>query len=291
MSVTAVTMAPAAMLAASAIAEAEGLTITGTTLIGGYANTIIKLEPLPLVARVATAAGEIRSGANWLRREIGITEYLSRSAVRAVQPATLLHPGPHEQNGLALSFWKFYEIEPGSSAPRELGSLLHDLHRELANYPAELPVLAPLAETWSLLDSPHTSALSVEARRIVTRTTDWVRGALDSCQMEHRPLHGDAHHGNVWRTSAGLIWADFEDTHAGPIEWDLACMIASSVVLGTGGAATEALSGYAAKYDPELLKLMVQARTLQALGWALVATPNPTSSPRFRRRLQWLAKL
>jgi len=40
-----------------------------------------------------------------------------------------------------------------------------------------------------------------------------------------QPLHGDAHPGNLLPAPDGRwLWCDFEDTCAGPLEWDLAAV-------------------------------------------------------------------
>jgi thiamine kinase-like enzyme len=108
---------------------------------------------------------------------------------------------------------------------------------------------------------------------LVIRMADRARSALDQHTLTVRPLHGDAHHGNLWTTERGFIWGDFEDTHAGPVEWDLACLVTSSIVFGSGQAAHAALEAFEATYDQALLNLLVVIRTLQAVGWAFVANP------------------
>ena len=90
------------------------------------------------------------------------------------------------------------------------------------------------------------------------------------------------------RTDQGLIWGDFEDTCCGPIEWDIACLTASSRVFGRGRAASEALVGYGGPFEPAKLNFMIKARVLQAVAWALVALPNPARDPRLLARLRWL---
>ena len=51
---------------------------------------------------------------------------------------------------------------------------------------------------------------------------------LDELEPAMQPVHGDAHLGNVINTAAGPLWNDWEDTFAGPREWDLACLEASA---------------------------------------------------------------
>lgn len=151
--------------------------------------------------------------------------------------------------------------------------------------------MGPLQEAWKILDDPVlTHSLQGDARAVVSRASDLVRHQLKRQVLETRPLHGDAHHGNLWQTSNGPIWGDFEDACTGPIEWDIACLVASSYVFGTGRAATEVIEGYAARIDPELLDILIMARTVQAVAWAFVSLDKPTSCHRLQQRLDWLAR-
>jgi Phosphotransferase enzyme family len=274
---------------ARAVAEANGLEVQAVTLIGGYANTMFKLEPLPLVARVAAGSQSVRQDVDWLAREIAVAQYLERVAGRAIRPARLLRPGPHLQGNYQLSFWEYVRIEPRPVTPVEIGKELRTLHILLEKCPAVLPEMGALNEVWRIWESSEFwGRLSTPQKEIVSRRSDHVRNALAKLQMEKRPLHGDAHHGNLWPTADGLIWGDFEDAHNGPIEWDLACMTASSHVFGDGRAATVALKAYAARIDSELLDVLIEGRTLQAIAWSLVALPELETNTRFLRRLKWL---
>jgi hypothetical protein len=66
-----------------------------------------------------------------------------------------------------------------------------------------------------------------------------IRSAIAGAGLPSRALHGDASRSNLLRTSAGLLWTDFEDSCRGPVEWDLACL-----ALSAGADAGEALDAY-----------------------------------------------
>lgn len=251
---------------------------------------LIKLEPLPLVARVAAATMAVRPGVEWMEREVAVANFLAANAAKSVRQSQLLPPGAHSHAGLNMTFWDFLEVHPNPPKPRRTGRLLRELHKVLISYPETLPRLTPLAEALTILNRSDVSRLlQREARRIVSQSVERVRYRIDRQVLDCRPLHGDAHHGNVWQTTNELVWVDFEDACERPIEWDIACMVASSYVFGTGRAASLAIQGYDHELDLDLLKLLVEARTLQGIAWALISLPNPARHPRLQKRLKWLS--
>ena len=280
-----------AAAAAAAVAAAHGLRFSGGRLIGGYSNTLIRLVPLPLLARVATRAGTVRSSNDWMAREVAVAFELASAGAQAVPPSNLLPAGPHEWGGLALTFWEYLPVMPESLSPAAAGEALRNLHVALVGCTVPLPRLGPLEEAFRLLGQPELVA-KVEGgatQRALARSLKRVRDALDGRTLSCRPLHGDAHHGNLLHVSGRRMWCDFEDVCSGPLEWDFACLTASSTVLGSGRAGAEALGSYGRAFDKDLLGVMIEARTLQAVAWALVSLPDPDRSERLHKRLAWLA--
>lgn len=277
--------------AVMAVASANGLEVQGLRLIGGYANVMFKLDPFPIVARVAGSSSAVRIGDGWLAREVKLANYLSREGISAVRPWPGFPPGPYHHQGHYFTFWEHLEISREAVSPTQLGGALRQLHSTLEQYTESLPVFGALDEAWAILARPEIGErLATDDLEVIARKSDQVRNALSGCKMRCRAVHGDSHHGNLWPTNDGLIWGDFEDVHLGPVEWDLACMTASSLVFGQGKAAAASLSAYTESYDPNLLRLLVQARTLQATAWAAITLPNPNINERFRKRIEWLVR-
>ena len=286
-----VNLIESARYAACAIASAHGLSVSDAKLIGGYANIMIELHPLPIVARVAASSLAARADGMWLAREVRVAEFLSESGALVTRPSPLLPLGPHRHGGLAMTFWELVDVISAKVTPRAVGKRLHMLHKALASYSGELPLMGPIAEAWQLLEMPkHLNKIDPDQRHLVAQGIEYARDQLSRREFDMRPLHGDAHHGNLLKTSKGLAWTDFEDALKGPLEWDLASLTASSYVFGTGRAAKAALQGYGAPFDQELVDLLVVARTLQAVAWALVLLQNPRDNSRFISRLEWLAE-
>jgi thiamine kinase-like enzyme len=231
----------------------------------------------------------VRGSSEWLQREVQVCAWLESVDALSVRPATCLPAGPHECGGIALTFWEYVEVQEARVSPKAAGVSLRLLHSALDGCPVTLPAMVPIDETWRLLQRPVIrSALTADDTKLLVRTAERARSALQRYEFAARPLHGDAHYGNLWTTGRGLVWGDFEDTHAGPVEWDLACLVTSSIVFGSGRAAREAIRAYGRPYDEALLELLVTVRTLQAVGWALVATPSASVSQRLSKRLEWL---
>jgi len=274
--------------AAARCARRHGLEVSGVHPIGGYANTMVRLEPWPLVARVSTGTALVRDGAASSARELAFARCLASAGVPAVRPSDLLPPGPHREGGFVVSFWTRVEIVDPTPGPSEVGAALRQLHATLPACDAPLDPMSTVAEAARMTDHPRVSrALGPLGPDLLRPAFARVIGAIEARRPALRPLHGDAHHGNLWRTRGGLLWGDFEDCCLGPVEWDVACATATSVVLGTGRAAAATLDAYG-DADRDLLDPMTEARTLQGVVWAALLLDRPGDSPRLARRLDWL---
>ena len=91
------------------------------------------------------------------------------------------------------------------------------------------------------------------------------------------------------------LWLDWEDACRGPLEWDLAGLVAATRVLGgpDTGWAEAALQGWCRHgraLDEALLQDCIAARTAFVVAWSWwLGTPDPVRSARLKRRLEWIA--
>jgi hypothetical protein len=86
---------------------------------------------------------------------------------------------------------------------------------------------------------------------------------------------------NVLKTRTGLVWTDFEDACIGPIEWDLACFVRTSLE-----PSESALASYGATLDLDRLAPFFAARDLQGAAWGAILT---TRFPdRKERAAEWM---
>jgi thiamine kinase-like enzyme len=72
-----------------------------------------------------------------------------------------------------------------------------------------------------LEDESALPALSVADRPFLLAVYRRVMAALDALPLEFTPIHGDAGAHNVFITSKGACYSDFENVSLGPREWDI----------------------------------------------------------------------
>lgn len=235
-----------AVAASVACAEALGLPTDDPVVVAEGYSVRVRLAPAPVVTRVVTLGRVLRGDPlPWLEREVEVGRFLAAAGAPVVAPWH--DPGPHLAGGLEVTLWQWADHEPGAVGDAEFGALLGELHAALASYDADLPVLVgPLTDIASAMAVSSEPLLHRAAAVLVPLAMAWPR----------RPLHGDAHTGNVLLTPAGPRWTDLEDVCAGPVEWDLASTTVSE----------EAVAAYPGPVDRERLEDCRDLRRLQILA-------------------------
>lgn len=282
---------PRAAETARAVARSLGLA-TEPVVVADRSNLVLRLDPHPLVARVAMATSMARVGTAWLRREVEVARFLERRGGLVTRPARAIDPGPHEADGFVLSFWELEPLREGTADPAEAGQSLAALHRELASYPRDaLPAWGGVAEAREV----HARALArgvFDAADRARLARAWehaerVIASAPSRTASMQAVHGDAHLGNVLASTRGAVWTDWEDAFLGPVEWDLACLRSRSELLGEDREVTLAATrAYDAPFDPELVRELGLLRNLQVIPWlALFAERQPELTERMRKRM------
>jgi hypothetical protein len=195
------------------VATSLGVPCDSPTVLHDGSNVVVHLRPSPVVARVATLTADVRPGVSaWLTRDIAVARPLAACGLPVTRPLS----GPVEVDGAAVALWHYEPHDPSFSfSPPEVAARLAALHSALASFQGELPRFAPcddLDRALALVDLPPVVA-SENAR---------LRATLSDFPV--RPLHGDAHPGNLLATPTGPVWNDFEDAWLGPLGWDLACL-------------------------------------------------------------------
>ncbi len=238
-----------AVAASLMCARLMGLPADSPVVVAEGYSVRVHLQPAPVLTRVLTAGCLLRGDPRpWLEREVAVAEFLARSEAAAIVPWTA--PGPHLVDGLWVSLWEWTDHKPGTVGQAEFGRLLGQLHDALLDYAQFLPPLVgPLTDITGALGISKDPLLHSAADVLVPMARLW----------PGRPLHGDAHTGNVLITPDGPVWADLEDVCVGPVEWDLA-----SVTL-----TDEAVSAYPGRIDPDRLEDCRALRRLQILAGIL----------------------
>jgi hypothetical protein len=258
---------------------------------GQFSNLVVALDPLPIVARIATGTARLRDTLRFAQRETDICRFLAERGAAVVPP----YDGPHVVQGWTVSLWQRVEILPGLPDAAEAGTRLRACHQWLREYPSALPYFGAFDELQQLLAHPQVQAMCPEQdRRLLERQARECRGALEAYRCTAQQLHGDAHRKNVFHTPDGPLWADWEDTIQAPIEWDLACLVAGARITGTPQEAEWAEAALAAygPHDAAALELCIQARVLFGVGWlSLLAAGHAERQQRLGVWLDWLRLL
>ncbi|WP_171169251.1 aminoglycoside phosphotransferase family protein [Streptomyces sp. I05A-00742] len=248
-------------------------------------NVLVHLAPDPVVVRVPslalmTAEEQVAKQ----RRELAVAGWLADAGAPVVGPSPLVPREPVEIDGTSLTFWEFVtETDPLRDLPQDDTRAMEDrfaeqtgwsaeLHRLLAGYPGDLPVLSPLVPAIGT----SLAALRKDPQTLTTADLDRAEqeyAALEALVRDFparfpgarlQALHGDSPAYNVLRTADGHLFSDFEDVTRGPVEWDL------TLVGPRGIEAYERAGG--TPVDRALLEVMEGARLLQMVS-ALSVVP------------------
>jgi hypothetical protein len=275
-----------ALAAAQAVAREHGVACDDAVQIAAGSNVLVHLKPAPVVARVMTGTALLHDDAEqWLAREVAVGVFLAARTDLVVPPSDILPPGPHEQDGLWMTLWKFvpHDEQVPPPEPRELGRALRELHAALADFPGDL---APLSEIRDWLER-----LLGELRPsppLTQRDIDWLGSELDALtptvfesSLPAQALHGDASMSNLLRTDSGLVWNDLEDVCVGPVAWDVAGVVASARARGHSAEFIEEVLAAYGEPHVEGLETCLDAHALYDVVWqAFEARRRPQAMER-----------
>ncbi len=285
---TAQTLSPLsrrALAAALAVAAEHGLRCDDPRVMRDASNLLVLLRPAPVVARVTTITSTFRSGDAWLAREVAMAGWLAEAGAPVVPPSSELPPGPHEHDGLVLSFWTYVDERDRQLDAAEAGRRLRECHDLLRGFPGELPRLGVLDEADRMVDGLRADGTldRRDAARLRSAGRD-VRARIERLAPPLQPIHGDAHLHNVIHGPGGPLWHDWEDCFLGPRAWDLGCLLATARAFGRDRAPCEAaVAGYATAPADEILDVFVDARRYQGMAVSVVmAREQPTAQRRQR---------
>jgi hypothetical protein len=208
-----------ALDAAVAVAREHGLPTQDPRIVRDLTNVIVHLAPAPVVARVSLVLASVRDPAS-LAQQVELAQFLVAAGAPVAAPAEEVDPGPHEHGGLQVTFWRYVEHDRARLDGPAAMRALREVHTALAGYDGVLPSADRLEEVRRVLDAMPPSGYSSEEELNMLRTF-----ARRLEPLEGRPIHGDAHVGNVLCPPDGRqLWTDLENVAAGPVEYDLAAM-------------------------------------------------------------------
>lgn len=262
-------------------ATSLGVRCTDPVVLHDGSNVVVHLRPAPVVARVATVTARIRPGVEaWFRRDALLARHVTARGVPATRPFS----EPVVVDGVTVALWHHEPHDPAAVfTPAEVATRLADLHAALADLDADLPRFGPCDDTSQTLPL-LAGQVPDSVVALLREENERLREALAA--LPARPLHGDAHPGNLLATPSGLVWNDFEDTFLGPLGWDLACLVLTGRLDGAA-----ALAAYPGEYSAEEVEVCVELRTLFGVAWRFVmARQFPARRADAEEHLrQWLA--
>jgi Ser/Thr protein kinase RdoA (MazF antagonist) len=212
---------PAAADAACRVGAGFGYATDDALVLQETNNTIVWLRPHSVIAKV----GKWRHSEESLVREHAVGTALAVRGAPIAPPVPGVGPKRDEETGFTVTLWTRLDNDPnGVVAALEVGRSLRELHQALMLYEGDLPSFETsldLARA-ALWNDQAMAALPRSDRSLLRRALDRLREDVQRYDYLERPLHGEAHEGNVLITRAGLRWIDFEGVCMGPLEWDLA---------------------------------------------------------------------
>jgi hypothetical protein len=207
-------------------------------------------------------------------RELAVSRYLVDRGAPVIGPIAAAGLEPLIEEGMAVTLWPRVEHTTAdyddAEAVAKAAHALRRVHETLADYPAPLPsYLERIEECGRLLRRADAlPSLSPPDRQFLLGAYERLIGQLSRASTPLAPIHGDAHLGNVFFTSKGPLWTDFETACSGPYEWDIA---------GTPDCA--AFPGL----DVGLYELLSELRSLCVTVWcsALAADPDKRATAEY----------
>ena len=260
------------LAAAQAVAREHGVACDDAVRIAAGSNVLVHLKPAPVVARVMTGTAILHDDVEqWLAREVAVGAFLAERTVLAVPPTDILPPGPHEHDGLWMTLWKFVLEDEAAPppGPRELGRSLRDLHVALADFPGDLGPISEVRDWLARLlaelhPSPALTQRDIDRLRF---ELDGLTPAVFGSSLPAQALHGDVSIGNLLRTDGRLLWNDLEDVCAGPVDWDVAGLVASATRRGHSARFVEELLAAYGRTDVDGLQPFLEAHALYDVVW------------------------
>jgi Phosphotransferase enzyme family len=266
-----------ALAAARAVAVAHSVACEDAVVLAAGSNVLVHLKPAPVVARVMTGTAVLHGDVErWLAGEVAVGAFLGERGL-AVSPSEVLTPGPHQHDGLWMTFWELVEHDRSRALPRanELGRSLRELHAALAGFAGEL---GPLSDVRDWLDRlaaglPPSPTLTPPQRDALRSRLQALTPTVFESSLPAQAIHGDASMSNLLRTDDGLVWNDLEDACVGPVHWDVAGLVLEARARGEGEAfVADLLRAYG---GPALEQLddFIAAHRLYTTIWQAFAAP------------------
>ncbi|MER6664317.1 aminoglycoside phosphotransferase family protein [Amycolatopsis japonica] len=184
-------------------------------------------------------------------KEVKVAKWLNDHGFPAAKLATGMYDQPVVEDGLPVTFWEFITERGEQPTAAEFGKILHDLHA-LPSPDFDLPKFSPMPKFEARIT--HLDGQLPESDLTFLRSRyEKISAEFEDLEFElpPGPIHGDAHPGNVMRSTDGnLYMIDFEDFAYGPREWDAAVLSVRHQAFGWASDAEYRSYADAYGFDP-----------------------------------------
>ncbi|HEV2371689.1 MAG TPA: phosphotransferase [Streptosporangiaceae bacterium] len=274
----------------AAVGERLGVPVHDAELLRLHSNASFALPSAGLVVRIATNPDALPH----VRASLAITRWLARRGFPCVVPADV-DGQPLVEGGRVVSVWRY---TPTATGPRasgaELGGLLRDLHTQ-PEPPHQLGRFSnPFASVAKALEEAPGATPDADRSWLSDRITA-LRGQWSAMNFPRPPglIHGDAHVGNVMRTTSDkVVLGDWDHVATGPREWDLVQI--HFMRRRFGRATAEDIEAFAASYGWDArawpgLDVLIAIREITGLSpYIRTAPAKPFSRHQLAYRLDTL---
>jgi hypothetical protein len=226
----------AAKEAAVAAGRDLGLEITEGKVLYELFSVVVHLAPAPVVARIPTVLPHTTTLEDLARRqqqELDVAQWLHDQGTPVIPPSPLVPRTPVQRDGFSITFWPFTD-EDKSKEPDYVRNpeLTADLHKALRDYPGELDFLSSAEprfvregldrlEGQNIVDPADLARAKQEWQVLEPLVSDEAEFQKAFPGIELQPIHGDSPPANIFASTNGPLFSDFELITKGPVEWDL----------------------------------------------------------------------
>jgi len=271
----------AALQAACAIA---GIDHRDSVVLHIRANAVYHLPREDVIARIRLTPAGRDQIAGRFAAAVRVTRWLRGQGFPSVEPLDI--DQPVIVPGHVATFWRYAAVT--ARTERDTTTLGH-LLRQLHSLP---PPPFPLPEA-NLLGSLRADLNSGDA--VPARERNWLLARADELERQYREtrsalgtglVHGDAHAGNLLRTSGGVLLGDWDSVSHGPRELDLT---PTSMWFRFGRPQAEWRS-FCAAYDVDparlsFLPILQRLRELHALAAYIRNADDPEARAELFKRI------
>ena len=162
------------------VAAALGVHVEQAVVLEDWNNTIVRLDPASIVAKVGTSHfrdARLES----LERELAVVEHLAARGAPVVPPARQVPPGPHRRDGFTVTLWQYVEpIPDGELAAAGTAAAIRLVHDALSDFDAaRLPRFdVELDDARRLLQPERSPSLTSVDRRFLLGVVDELAATL-----------------------------------------------------------------------------------------------------------------